>query len=70
MQTIRTKLWDRIIVLFSGAFSSCALFVKHGNEIRRFSTHNSMSKDWKIIGEDMQVAMYKLRKSYENKQKK
>lgn len=47
--------------LLSGAFSSCAIFVKYGDEIYHFKSSNSLSKDWKIVSEDIGIAMLKFR---------
>ena len=47
--------------LLSGAFSSCAIFVKYGDEIYHFKSYNSLSKDWKVISEDIGVAMFKYK---------
>ena len=68
MSQNKIKLLDRIVMLLSGAFSSCALFIKYGDDIFHFSSPNSIGKDWKSVSEDMGVAMYKLREQYENEQ--
>ncbi len=67
MREYRIKILDRILTLLSGAFSSCALFIKYGDDIYHFSTPNSLGKDWKSVSEDLGLAMYKLREEYENK---
>jgi len=53
--------------LLSGAFSSCAIFVKYGDEIYHFNSSHSMSKDWKTVSEDIGVAMFKHRKGTDAK---
>ncbi len=67
MREYRINILDRILTLLSGAFSSCALFIKYGDDIYHFSTPNSLGKDWKSVSEDLGLAMYKLREEYENK---
>ncbi len=69
MREYKIKLWDRIVTLLSGAFSSCALFIKYGDDIYHFSTPNSIGRDWKSVSEDMGMAMYKLREEYEKQQR-
>ncbi len=68
MSEHRIKIVERILTLLSGAFSSCALFIKYGDDIYHFSTPNSIGRDWKSVSEDMGIAMYKLRKKYEDEQ--
>ncbi|MFI4984108.1 MAG: hypothetical protein ACHP6I_02790 [Rickettsiales bacterium] len=49
---------SRLATLLSGAFSSCALFVKYGDDVYHFNSQNSIGKDWLTISEDIGVAMY------------
>ena len=65
MKKITINIYDRFLMLLSGAFSSCALFVKYGDDIYHFNSPTSLGRDWKMISEDMGVAMYKLRDEYE-----
>lgn len=53
--------WNTLAALISGAFSSCAIFVKYSDEIYHFDPVNSASKDWKNVSEDIGVAMFKLK---------
>lgn len=59
------SLLTRIAALLSGAFSSCALFVKYGDDIFHFDSSSSIGKDWRMISEDMGVAMYYFEEDYD-----
>lgn len=57
----RIPLFDGLANLISGAFSSCAMFVKYSDDIYHFNPAGSASKDWKNISEDMGIAMFRLK---------
>lgn len=60
---------SRFAALMSGAFSSCALFIKYGDDILHFDSSSSIGKDWRLISEDMEVAMYFFEEDYEKPKK-
>lgn len=62
LKLLKKVSFDKLFAsLLSGAFSSCAIFVKYGDEIYHFNSSNSLSKDWKVVSEDIGVAMFKFK---------
>ena len=56
-----TPKMDILVALVSGAFSSCAMFVKYSTDIYYFNSAASASKDWKNVSEDIGIAMFRLK---------